>query len=125
MIDLSVIIINYNTFDLTCNCIFSVTEHTKNIRYEIILVDNASTECDAGLFVKKFPQVKLIKNPVNSGFAKGNNLGIDRAGGNYILLLNSDTVFKNNAAEIVFDFLKHNESYGIGTAQLQYPDGTI
>src|SRR5437763_942905 len=102
---LSIIIINYNTFELTCNCIESVIQYTTTIPYEIILVDNASTECDAELFKKRFPQIKLVKNPENNGFAKGNNLGIKHAEGDAILLLNSDTYLKVNSDTYLKDII--------------------
>src|SRR6187551_458695 len=95
--DVSIIIINYNTFDLTSNCIRSVVEQTKNVSYEIILVDNASVEKDAVEFSNIFPQIVLVKSSTNLGFAKGCNLGIEHSKGDYILLLNSDTVLVNNA----------------------------
>ena len=57
----SIIVINYNTFQLTCNCIASVIQYTKEIDYEIILVDNNSTECNPDLFLKKFPGITLVK----------------------------------------------------------------
>jgi GT2 family glycosyltransferase len=95
--NVSIIIINYNTFELTCNCIESVIKHTKEIEYEIILVDNASNECNPKLFVDKFSNLKLIVSEANSGFAGGNNLGIAEANGEYILLLNSDTWLEEDA----------------------------
>ncbi|MFN3315581.1 MAG: glycosyltransferase, partial [Raineya sp.] len=83
---LSIIIINYNTFSLTCKCIESILQYTQGVSYEIILVDNASTECDADKFLEFFPQITLIKSPENVGFARGNNLGLQYAKGEYILL---------------------------------------
>ena len=80
----SIIIINYNTFQLTCNCIESVAKFT-SVPHEVILVDNASAECNPDLFKEKFPFIKLEKNPLNNGFAAGNNLGINYAEGNVIL----------------------------------------
>lgn len=100
---LSIIIINYNTFQLTCNCIDSVIKFTQDIDYEIILVDNASNECDPALFLDKFPTIKLIASKENSGFAGGNNLGIKSSKGEYILLLNSDTWLLNNAVKFSID----------------------
>ena len=93
----SIIIINYNTFELTSQCIASVEEQTKGIAYEIILVDNASKECSPQQFTAKFPTIHLIESSVNLGFAGGNNLGIAAAQGDVILLLNSDTKLINNA----------------------------
>ena len=89
-IELSVIIINYNTFALTNKCIETIYQFTKGVEFEIILVDNASAECDADLFKKNFPDITLIKSTTNLGFSGGNNLGIQQASGEYILLLNSD-----------------------------------
>src|SRR5665811_1583174 len=81
MIDVSIIIINFNTFSLTRNCIASIETFTLGVTYEIILVDNASDELDITIFQDEFPFIKLIKSPVNLGFAKGNNLGIKEAEG--------------------------------------------
>lgn len=122
--DVSVIIINYNTFQLTYNCIKSVIQNTSGINYEIILVDNASSECRASLFKEYFPKINLIESKENLGFSKGNNLGIKFAKGNYILLLNSDVELKNNAIKITFDYLKNNVLSGVVTARITYPDGS-
>ena len=122
---LSIIIINYNTFQLTCNCIQSIFEKLTGLEYEVVLVDNASVECDADLFKEKFPWIKLVKSTVNTGFAGGNNLGIDNATGEYILLLNSDTELINNAPKICYDYISSNPAVGIVTCQLIYPDGKI
>ena len=86
---LSIIIINYNTFTLTCNCIQSIEDKVKDIDYEIVLVDNASVECDPNLFKSKFPQINLVISDTNTGFAGGNNLGLKQATGDYILFLNN------------------------------------
>lgn len=122
---LSIIIINYNTFNLTCSCIASIHEKLKEVEYEIVLVDNASVECDPNLFTKQFPDIKLIISETNTGFAGGNNLGITQATGDYILLLNSDTKLINNAPKICLDHLLANKDTGIATCQLIYPNGTI
>ncbi|TAL40796.1 MAG: glycosyltransferase family 2 protein [Chitinophagaceae bacterium] len=123
--ELSVIIINYNTFQLTCNCIQSLYEKIKEVEFEIVLVDNASSECDPQLFKQKFPGIKLVVSETNTGFTGGNNLGIDHAKGEYLLLLNSDTELINNAPRICLDHLKANPKVGLATAQLLYPDGRI
>ncbi len=121
----SIIIVNYNTYELTYRCIESIYANEKNHNYEIILVDNASDECDASLFLQKFPEVKLIKSSENSGFAGGNNLGIKQSKGNYILLLNSDTKLINNAISIASSILEKEETIGALSGQLQYPDGNL
>jgi GT2 family glycosyltransferase len=123
--DLSIIIVNYNTFELTSACIQSILEKTSISSYEIILVDNASTEISPGEFLKIFPFVKLIENKINVGFAKGNNLGIAQAKGIFILLLNSDIILENDAISICLNLLKSDSRIGIVGAQLKFPDGRI
>ena len=123
--ELSVIIINYNTFQLTCNCIQSLYEKIKDIEFEIVLVDNASTESAPELFRQKFPGIKLVVSKTNTGFTGGNNLGIEHAEGDYLLLLNSDTELINNAPGICLNYLKAKPEVGMVTAQLLYPDGRI
>jgi len=122
--DVSIIIINYNTFELTCDCIKSVIAYTK-CNYEIILVDNASTEKDPDLFLIEFPAIRLIKSEKNLGFSKGNNLGIEYASGDYILLLNSDTLLLNDAVDITLRRIKQDDSLGMVAAQLLNPDRTV
>jgi GT2 family glycosyltransferase len=122
---LSIIIINYNTFTLTCNCIQSIYDKLVEVDYEIVLVDNASVECDPMLFKQKFPGINLVVSPVNSGFTGGNNLGVDNAKGDYLLLLNSDTELINNAPKICLDYLLQHKEVGMTTCQLLYPDGRI
>jgi len=95
------------------------------VSYEIILVDNASTECNPLEFKNKFPQIKLIPSIENTGFAGGNNLGIENASGEYLLLLNSDTELINNAPKITLDYLKAHKDKGMVTCQLLYPNGKI
>jgi GT2 family glycosyltransferase len=123
--DVSIIIINYNTFQLTCDCIRSVIAFTEQLEYEVILVDNASSECPPELFLTYFPDLVLIKNEHNLGFAKGNNLGISYAKGRNVLLLNSDTLLTNNVVLPCSHYLDLNPSIGVVTAQLIFPDGKI
>lgn len=121
----SIVIINYNTFQLTCNCIESVMAHTSGVSYEIILVDNASSECDADLFKQKFPSINLITSQTNLGFAGGNNLGLQQTHGEYILLLNSDTVLTEDVISYVHRKAAGISNLGAATAKLIYPDGTV
>lgn len=121
----SVIIVNYNTRDLTCACIQSVLDHTTNVEYEIILVDNGSTECDASYFEQKFPTVKLIISKKNLGFSKGNNLGILQSSAEYILLLNSDAVLTENSIASTYKRCVGLPNLGAATVKLVYPDGRV
>lgn len=99
--DVSIIIVNYNTKELTSSCIESVIEHTKNISYEIILVDNKSTDGSESFFCKD-KRLLFIQSHKNVGFGKANNLGFEYSHGKYIFLLNSDTLLKNNAVEMFY-----------------------
>jgi len=122
---LSIIIINYNTYQLTCNCIQSINEKVHDLTFEIILVDNDSSECDPNLFLKQFPNIQLIISAENTGFTGGNNMGIAKAKGEYVLLLNSDTELINNSPKICYDYMQLHPQAGITTAQLTYPDGRL
>ena len=121
----SVIIINYNTFALTANCIRSVIANTHHCGYEIILVDNASAECDAGKFLAEFPTIKLIRSDRNDGFAAGNNLGIGHSKGEYILLLNSDTVLQEDSISKSVEYIQQHSEAGVLGCRMTYPDGTV
>lgn len=100
--DVSVIIVNYNTLQLTLNCINSIFQQTKGITFEVIVIDNASTDHSTDI-LKKDDRIILIESEVNLGFGKANNLGYKSATGKYIFLLNSDTLLLNNALKLFFD----------------------
>ncbi len=120
----SIIIINYNTNHLTLDCIQSIKDKTKEVSYEIIVVDNASPKDDPEIIKAKFPDIVLVKSKENLGFAKGNNLGITHAKADVYLLLNSDTVLINDAVSIAYEKLTAQKNIGVVGAQLQYPDGS-
>jgi hypothetical protein len=105
-IDLSIIIVNYNTKDLTCDCIKSIKENTRDLKYEIILVDNNSNDGSVSAIKKNFKDVIIIENTENLGFSKANNQGIQKAKSDEILLLNSDTKLNDNSIKKAFDYLK-------------------
>lgn len=121
--DVSIIIINFNTITLTRNCIASVQQFTADINFEIILVDNASTETDVSVLQNEFPSIKLVQSHLNLGFAGGNNLGIQYASGKYILLLNSDTYLKDNAILSLFNYMEEHPEAGVVSPRLIFPDG--
>lgn len=123
--DVSVVIVNYNTPDLTLACISSVIDKTEGIDYEIIVVDNASPDCDPQIFVEKFPSINLVVSKENGGFAKGNNLGLRVSRGRYILLLNSDTELLNNALLISKKYMDSHPAVGMMSGQLINPGGKI
>ena len=123
--DVSVIIINYNTFDLTCKSIRSVLTKTAGCSFEIIVVDNGSSEKDPAEFLEHFPEIKLVRNTRNAGFAKGNNQGIEKCQGEYVLLLNSDAELVNNAILICLQKIKRERRTGVVGCKLFFPDGRI
>ncbi len=111
--DVSIIIVSYNTRELTKQCLESVLKKTEGIDFEIIVVDNNSQDSSGQMLKKEFPNVKLIESEKNLGFGKANNLGIDAAIGRNIFLLNPDTILINNAIKILSDYLDKNENIGI------------
>ena len=92
---------------------------------EIVVVDNNSTTCNADDFLVKFPGIILVKSPVNSGFAKGNNLGIAHAKGDIILLLNSDTYLTEDAVSKAAAKLVEDPLTGVLGVKMVYPDGSV
>lgn len=115
IIDVSTIIVNYNTKDITRNCLESVYKQTKDISFEVIVSDNGSTDGSVEMIKAEFPQVILIENNANLGFGAANNRGLKVAKGKYIFYLNSDTVLLNNAVKLFFDYWENSaEKVGIG-----------
>lgn len=122
--DISVILVNYNTLKLTSQCIDSIVEHTKDVEYEIILVDNASTDGSKEYF-ETLPKITYVYNKENLGFGKANNIGFKYAKSKYILLLNSDTYLLNNAIKCFYDeFEKMSADVACIGCKLLLPDKT-
>lgn len=116
--ELSVIVVSYNTKKLLENCLRSIFRFTKGISFEVIVVDNASDDESVDMVKKKFPQAKLILNRQNAGFAKGNNQGIRIAKGKYIFLLNSDAYLIENSFEKLLKNIKSRSKLGAIAPQL-------
>lgn len=119
--DLSIIIINYNTSKYTINCIESIVNTiSDSINYEIILVDNCSEITDLQNLeeqIKKHNRLKLIKNPINSGFGGGNTVGSSEAKGKFLAFVNNDTILQNDCFSILIDAMESNPSYGVCSPQ--------
>lgn len=107
--DVSIIIVNYNTKNILSDAIDSILNYTLNVTYEIIVVDNASSDGSVAYLVEKYPQIKIIGLDTNLGFGKANNLGLEAATGKYIFYLNSDTLFLNNAIFSFYSFMEKAE----------------
>ena len=123
--DISVIIVNYNTAQITKQCLDSIFEQTHDVEFEVIIVDNASTD-ESEKILSAYPNIKYVKNTVNLGFGKANNLGYNYSSGKYILLLNSDTILKNNAVKLFVDnFDKQPDDVACIGSWLLSPDGNL
>lgn len=105
--DVSIIIVNYNTHKLLRNCLLSIIENTKRCSYEIIVVDNASTD-NSREIITEFTSIKWIQSEVNLGFGKANNIGSLEASGKYLFFLNSDTILLNDAISFFYNFFEEN-----------------
>ena len=112
-IEVSIIIANWNAREFLRDCIRSIYEKTKEIRYELIIVDDASTDGSAEMVEREFPQVKIIRNEKNLGYTKSINRGAPLAQGSYILLLNSDTVILDDAIKSLTNFLDIHPEVGV------------
>jgi GT2 family glycosyltransferase len=123
--DISIIIVNYNSFNLLENCINSIQKFTSNINYEIIVVDNNSADGDIGTVTRKFKKVIIIKNSRNEGFAKANNKGAKKAKGNYLLFLNNDTLFIENTLQILLQYISEQKDRILIAPKLLNKDGSV
>lgn len=123
--DLSIIIVSWNVKDLLKKCLESIYRETKNIKYEVFVVDNASEDESVAMVQNEFPKVHLIANQENAGFAKANNQAIQQAKGDFILLLNPDTEILDNALEKMVSFMKNHPAAGVAGCQILNPDRTI
>lgn len=121
--NLSVVIVNYNTCALLRDCLTSLSVLPS--APQIIVVDNASKDGSAAMVASEFPQVQLLAQSVNTWFCGGNNIGIDAATRDYVLLLNPDTVVPPNALETLLAFMQSHPHYNGATLQLRYPDGSV
>ena len=111
--EVSIIIVNYNTQQLTCACIDSIIAKITGIDYEIILVDNASTDGSQEHFCRD-ERIKFIEAGRNLGFGKANNLGVNQANGDYLFFLNSDTLLLNNAIYEMWRYCEKHKEDNIG-----------
>lgn len=124
MTKLSIIIVSWNVRALLQKCLASIYRETKTA-LEVIVVDNASTDGSADLVANEYPQVKLIRNTKNLGFARANNQGLRLARGEYVIFLNDDTEIRSSALDTMVDFLDRHQEAGIIGARLLNADGSL
>ncbi len=124
--DISIVILNFNTRDLTRTCVATVlASRITPYTMEVIVCDNGSTDGSIEMLKKEFPTVRLIQNKKNIGFAAGNNPGIRASRGRYVLLLNSDTEVPPTTLATMVSFMDNHPEAGASTCKLLLPDGTM
>lgn len=122
--DISVIIVSWNVRELLANCLRSVLAQT-GLALQVIVVDSASSDGSPELVAEQFPQVELVACQENVGFPRGNNLGLERANGRFILLLNPDTIVHGDALARMVSYLQQNPAVGVVGPQLLNDDGSV
>jgi GT2 family glycosyltransferase len=124
-LDLSIIIVNFNTCQLTLNALKSISDSETGYTYEIILIDNHSSDSSVATIRAAFPHITLIDNQANVGFSRANNQGIRIAQGRYILLLNSDTLLESNTIQTMIQFMDAHPQAGASGCKLVLTDGSL
>ncbi len=125
MPDISIIIVNYNVKEFLLNALESVFKAGKNLELEVIVVDNASEDGSVEAIRQNFPQVIVIPNEENIGFGKANNIGLKRATGKFILLLNPDTIVREDTFTKMLSFFEEHPDAGMAGCKVLNPDGTL
>ncbi len=120
---LSVLIVNWNTRDLLRACLLSLRAQTSQAQMEVIVVDNASTDGSAEMVRAEFPEVRLVASPVNTGYAKGNNLAFEEARGDRLLTLNPDTEVLEGTLDGALAALERHKDAGAVAVRLVGTDG--
>jgi len=123
--ELSVIVVNWNTREMTLECLRSLKASTRRTTFETIVVDNGSADGSAEAIAQAFPEVRLLAETVNHGFAKANNIAAAQARGQYLLLLNSDTVVLDGAIDALMEFARSRPTAGIWGGRTIFPDGRL
>lgn len=121
----SFIVINYNSYDHTHKCIVSIKNNCRNHSFEIILIDNASSDDSVNKLENKFKDVIFVKNDENYGFARACNQGLDHASAEFLIFLNNDFEFTTDIFNRIIDKFKQNNNLGLLGFQLLNPDGTL
>jgi hypothetical protein len=123
-IDVSIVIVNYNTKKLLFDCIKSILSFKYKYQLEIIVVDNNSTDFSKDFIMSNFPNVIWIQSEQNLGFGKANNLGVNHANGTLILLVNSDVYFHENSIDVCVDYFLQDTNIGVLGCKLINKDGS-
>jgi GT2 family glycosyltransferase len=125
MPDVSIIIVSWNAKQYLLDCLQSLVGTINGYSQEIIVVDNASSDDSPNAVASQFPQITLIKNEDNLGFAKANNIGIRKSIGRYLCLINSDVVVLNNCIKAMIDFMEQHPGAGMAGPKILNPDRSL
>jgi GT2 family glycosyltransferase len=125
MINISIIIVSWNAKKYLIDCLNSLFGSSCKYTQEIIVVDNASTDGSCEAVVSRFPQVTLIKNKENLGFAKANNIGIRQCHGRYVFLINSDVIVLPGCIEKLVDYMDKHPNVGMIGPRILNPDHSL
>jgi GT2 family glycosyltransferase len=123
--DVSVIIVNWNTRKMLLDCIESIISQSKFCTTEIIVVDNGSEDGSQEAIINTFPFVTLINNGINLGFSKANNIGIKYSKGKYICLVNSDVILKEGCIDKMYEYMENNPPIGVLGPRILNPNNTL
>lgn len=123
--DLSIIIVNWNTRDLLKTCLTAVYAHVRGIDFEVIVVDNASEDDSVAMVQAEFPQVRLVQNTENTGFTRANNQAIPMNDAEFVLLLNSDAFLRAGTVDTLIHALRNDPGAGAAGGLLLNPDGSF
>lgn len=125
-VDLSIVVLNFNTKELLRRCLRSIaSSKSAGLAIETVVVDNASVDGSIEMVKKEFPWVKTIKNKKNLGFSAGNNIGIKQAKGEYLLLLNPDTLILPETLATMFLYMRRSPAIGVATCRVELRNGNI
>lgn len=124
-LDLSIVIVSYNTEEILDDCLATVYKIDKRVECEVIISDNCSSDGSVKMIRRKYPKVKLIENETNLGFSKANNKARSVVRGEYVLFLNSDTLVPKNTIFKALLYMKENEHIGALTVKTVLPNGLL
>lgn len=125
MYDVSIVIVSWNAKDYLIKCLYSIFKSNESIPFEVIVVDNASNDGSQQAVRSLFPDVTLIENKSNFGFAKANNVGILQSQGKYVALVNSDVEVYSNCFTTLFTFMENNSNIGLTAPKILNANGTV
>lgn len=125
MVELSIVIVSYNTRELLRQTLESIRREAGDLAVETIIVDNGSKDGSAEMVRSDFPDTTLIDPGVNTWFTGGNNLGIERASGEFVLILNPDTIIQPDMLQTLVEYMRVHDNVGAVTCRMEYPTGGV